>query len=73
MLHCHHHPKKDKETNKNIPQGDATLEHAVYGLYARNDILHPDKKTGVLYKAGEQVGTLAKVWEKDTFASRSLV
>ena len=50
--------KKDKETNKNIPQGDATLEHAVYGLYARNDILHPDKKTGVLYKAGEQVGTL---------------
>lgn len=50
--------KKDKETNKNIPQGDAALEHAVYGLYARNDILHPDKKTGVLYKAGEQVGTL---------------
>ena len=50
--------KKDKETNKNIPQGDATLEHAVYGLYARNDILHPDKKTGILYKAGEQVGTL---------------
>ena len=50
--------KKDKETNKNIPQGDATLEHAVYGLYARKDILHPDKKTGTLYKAGEQVGTL---------------
>ena len=50
--------KKDKETNKNIPQGDATLEHAVYGLYARKDILHPDKKTGVLYQAGEQIGTL---------------
>lgn len=50
--------KKDKETNKNIPQGDATLEHAVYGLYARKDIVHPDKKTGVLYKAGEQAGTL---------------
>lgn len=50
--------KKDKETNKNVPQGDATLEHAVYGLYARNDIHHSDKKTGVLYKAGEQVGTL---------------
>ncbi len=50
--------KKDKETNQNIPQGDATLEHAVYGLYAREDIAHPDKKTGVLYKAGEQVGTL---------------
>ena len=50
--------KKDKQTNKNIPQGDAVLEHAVYGLYARKDILHPDKKTGTLYKAGEQVGTL---------------
>ena len=30
--------KKDKETNVNVPQGDAMLEHAVYGLYARNDI-----------------------------------
>ena len=50
--------KIDKEMNKNIPQGDATLEHAVYGLYARKDISHPDKKTGILYKAGEQVGTL---------------
>lgn len=50
--------KEDRETGKNVPQGDATLEHAVYGLYARNDILHPDQKTGVLYQAGEQVGTL---------------
>ncbi len=50
--------KKDKETKKNHPQGDATLEHAVYGLYARKDILHPYEKTKVLYKAGEQVGTL---------------
>ncbi len=50
--------KVDKETNQSIPQGDATLEHAVYGLYARNDILHPDGKTGALYQAGEQVATL---------------
>ena len=50
--------KEDRETGKNVPQGDATLEHAIYGLYARNDILHPDQKTGVLYEAGEQVGTL---------------
>lgn len=50
--------KKDLETNINKPQGDASLEHAVYGLYAREDIVHPDKKSGVLYKAGEQVGTL---------------
>ena len=50
--------KVDKETGESIPQGDASLEHAVYGLYARNDILHPDAKTGVLYQAGEQVATL---------------
>ena len=30
----------------------------MYGLYARNDITHPDGKTGVIYKAGSQIGTL---------------
>ncbi len=50
--------KKDLETKESRPQGDASLEHAVYGLYARKNIVHPDGKTGVLYKAGEQVGTL---------------
>lgn len=50
--------KKDAETNTNVPQGDASLEQAVYGVYARKDIVHPDGKTGVIYKAGEQVGTL---------------
>ena len=50
--------KKDAETKENKAQGDASLENAVYGLYARKDILHPDGKTGVIYKAGSQVGTL---------------
>ena len=50
--------KRDAETKKAVAQGDATLEKAVYGLYARNDIVHPDGITGVLYKAGEQVATL---------------
>lgn len=50
--------KKDAETNQAIPQGDATLENAVYGLYARKDIVHPDGATGVIYKAGERVATL---------------
>lgn len=49
--------KKDAETGS-VPQGDATLEKAVYGLYAREDIVHPDKKTGVIYKAGTQIATL---------------
>ena len=50
--------KVDKETGKAVPQGDATLKGAVYGLYAREDIVHPDRATGTIYKAGEQVATL---------------
>lgn len=50
--------KKDAETNESVAQGDATLEKAVYGLYAREDIVHPDGVTGVLYKAGEKVASL---------------
>lgn len=42
--------KKDAETGE-TPQGDATLEGAVNGLFARKDIQHPDGKTGVIYKA----------------------
>lgn len=50
--------KKDAETNQTVAQGDASLEKAVYGLYAREDIVHPDGATGVIYKAGDQVTTL---------------
>lgn len=49
--------KDDSETGKTA-QGDATLEGAVYGLYAREDIVHPDGQTGVLYPAGTQIATL---------------
>lgn len=49
--------KEDTETGAN-PQGDATLEGAVYGLYAREDIVHPDGTTGIVYKAGDLVSTL---------------
>lgn len=49
--------KRDAETGE-TPQGDAVLGKAVYGLYAREDIVHPDKKTGVIHKAGTQVATL---------------
>ena len=49
--------KQDAETG-NTPQGDATLEGAVYGLFAREDIVHPDGKTGVLYKQGTQITSL---------------
>lgn len=36
-------------------QGDATLEGAVYGLYAARDIEHPDGKSGVVYRQDELV------------------
>lgn len=49
--------KKDKETGEVI-QGDVIFEGAVYGLFIREDIVHPDGKTGVLYKAGIQIITL---------------
>lgn len=49
--------KEDAETGAN-PQGDATLKGAVYGLYARENIIHPDGTTGIVYKAGDLVATL---------------
>ena len=49
--------KVDKETGA-APQGDAKFLKATYGLFAREDIVHPDGKTGVLFKAGAQVATL---------------
>lgn len=48
--------KEDSETGA-IAQGDATLTGAVYGLYARNNIVHPDGHTGILYTAGTLVAT----------------
>ncbi len=47
--------KVDKETGKAVPQGDASLSGAVYGLYAREVINHPDGATGVMFNAGDLV------------------
>ncbi len=55
--------KNDKEVNykntsytENFAQGDATLQGAVYGLYAKENILSPDDGR-VLYQAGQQIAT----------------
>ncbi len=40
-------------------QGDATLSGAVYGLFAARDIVHPDGKTGVVYRANNLVAVAA--------------
>ncbi len=48
--------KEDTETGKKA-QGEATLIGAVYGLYAREDILDP-ADNGVIYKDNAKVGEL---------------
>lgn len=59
--------KKDSELLDTKAQGDATLFGAVYGLYAREDILHPDNKTGVIYKKDTLITTLTT--NKDAYAT----
>lgn len=42
--------QEDPDQSYGLTQGDATLEGAVYGLFAAQDIQHPDGKTGVVYR-----------------------
>lgn len=51
--------KADAETGAYSALGSAALKGAVYGLYAAEDIVHPDGTTGVVYAAGELVSSLA--------------
>ena len=46
-----------QESGNRKTQGDAVLSGAVYGLYAREDILHPDQSGQVLFKAGDMVSS----------------
>ena len=45
--------KRDSETNN-------LVDNAIYGLYARSNIVHPDGVTGILYTKDQLVGTFAK-------------
>lgn len=45
-----HVTKIDQETRRFLSQADSELAGAVYGLYAKEDIVHPDGRTGVVYK-----------------------
>lgn len=49
--------KYDTESESSITQGEASLQGAVYGIYAAEDIVHQDKKTGVLFEKDELVKT----------------
>lgn len=41
--------KEDRELGRYESQGDADIHGAVYGVYAAEDIIHPDGKTGILF------------------------
>ncbi len=45
--------KKDEKSSYGRTQGDAALEGAVYGLFAAQDIIHPDGKSGVVYNQND--------------------
>lgn len=47
--------KIDKDTQDSISQGDGSLEGAVYGLYAAEDIQYPNGKSGLLYRKDQLV------------------
>ena len=51
-----------------IPGDVYKRQGAVYGLYAREDIVYPDGATGTIYKAGEQVASL-DVYKRQLMAS----
>ena len=47
--------KNDLEAQDTVPQGDASLTGAQYGLYAAEDIVHHDQSGTVLYRKGEEI------------------
>lgn len=47
--------KIDKETHGFISQGDAVLAGAEYGLFAAENIEHPNQKSGTLYQKNDLV------------------
>lgn len=50
-----HVSKIDVDSQKFISQGDASLDGAVYGLYAAEDINYPNGKTGLVHRKDELV------------------
>ncbi len=50
--------KLDSDTSLDVPQGDGSLAGAVYGLYAREQIVHPDQTSGVVLEKDAQAAVL---------------
>ena len=49
--------KYDTESECDMRQGDASLDGAVYGIYAAEDIRHQDRKTSVIHHKDELIKT----------------
>ena len=58
-----------EHTEERRPEGDCKFEGAEYGLYAREDIVHPDGVTGIIYKAGDLVTKLTTDENGEAFAT----
>lgn len=70
--------KVDADTGSFEAQGDASLEGAVFGLYAKEDIVHPDGRTGVLYPKGtlisqKTVGSEGSITFEDLYLGQMYV
>ncbi len=48
-----HIRKQDMELSPGETQGDAVLEGAVYGLFAAQDLVHPDGTTGIVFRQND--------------------
>lgn len=63
--------KLDKDRDKNVPQADATLKGAIYGIYAKEDIVHPDGHTGVIYSKDSLIAS-TETAEDGSFSFKDL-
>ena len=59
----------DEFSEERRPEGDCKFEGAEYGLYAREDIVHPDGVTGIIYKTGDLVQRLVTDTNGEAFAT----
>lgn len=54
-----HINKRDMDLSYGDTQGDGVLEGAVYGLFAAQDLIHPDGTTGVVFQQNDLVSITA--------------
>ncbi len=60
-----HNREGKEDSSYGQAQGDGVLEGAVYGLFAAEDLLHPDGATGVVYQQNDLVAIASTDKEGD--------